>query len=61
MDALRRDYLKALTMLGLRQSVAEPEQVQHETLEEIFHGRRDRKAATKRTMLEGPTGRNYAL
>ncbi len=38
MDALRRDYLKALTMLGLRASVAEPEQVQHETLEEILHG-----------------------
>jgi P27 family predicted phage terminase small subunit len=38
MDALRRDYLKALTMLGLRASVAEPEQVQHETLEEILNG-----------------------
>ena len=38
MDALRRDYLKSLTMLGLRASVAEPEQVQHETLEDILNG-----------------------
>jgi hypothetical protein len=36
MDALRRDYLKALTMLGLRASVAEPEVVPHETLEDIL-------------------------
>ena len=38
MDALRRDYLKALTMLGLRASVAVPEEVQHETLEDILNG-----------------------
>jgi hypothetical protein len=38
MDALRRDYLKALTMLGLRASVAGPEEVQHETLEDILNG-----------------------
>jgi hypothetical protein len=33
MDALRRDYLKALTMLGLRASVAEPEPDKSGTLE----------------------------
>jgi phage terminase small subunit len=38
MDALRRDYLKALTMLGLRASVAVPEEVKHETLEDILNG-----------------------
>jgi P27 family predicted phage terminase small subunit len=38
MDALRRDYLKALTMLGLRASVAQPEEVKTETLEGILHG-----------------------
>jgi P27 family predicted phage terminase small subunit len=38
LDALRRDHLKALTMLGLRASVAEPEKAQHETLEEILKG-----------------------
>jgi phage terminase small subunit len=38
MDALRRDYLKALTMLGLRASVAEPEERQEETLEDILRG-----------------------
>ena len=37
-DALRRDHLKALTMLGLRASVAQPEEVQHETLEEMLNG-----------------------
>jgi phage terminase small subunit len=39
MDALRRDYLKALTMLGLRASVAEPEEFKGETLEDIINGR----------------------
>ena len=38
MDALRRDYLKALTMLGLRASVAEPEDDKAETLEDILNG-----------------------
>jgi phage terminase small subunit len=38
MDALRRDYLKALTMLGLRASVAEPEEDKTETLEDILNG-----------------------
>jgi phage terminase small subunit len=38
MDALRRDYLKALTMLGLRASVAVPEEIKHETLEDILNG-----------------------
>jgi hypothetical protein len=38
MDALRRDYLKALTMLGLRASVAEPEEDKAETLEDILNG-----------------------
>jgi phage terminase small subunit len=38
MDALRRDYLKALTMLGLRASVAEPEEDKGQTLEEILAG-----------------------
>jgi P27 family predicted phage terminase small subunit len=36
MDALRRDYLKALTMLGLRASVAEPERDNSPTLEELL-------------------------
>jgi len=38
MDALRRDYLKALTMLGLRASVAQPEPDTSETLEDILNG-----------------------
>jgi len=38
MDALRRDYLKALTMLGLRASVAQPEEDKTETLEDILNG-----------------------
>src|SRR5258708_30385919 len=38
MDALPRDYLKALTMLGLRASVAEPEESKAETLEDILNG-----------------------
>jgi P27 family predicted phage terminase small subunit len=38
MDALRRDYLKALTMLGLRASVAQPEEVKRETLDDILNG-----------------------
>jgi phage terminase small subunit len=38
MDALRRDYLKALTMLGLRASVAEPEEDKIESLEEALSG-----------------------
>jgi phage terminase small subunit len=38
LDALRRDYLKALTMLGLRASVAEPEERNEETLEDIING-----------------------
>jgi hypothetical protein len=38
MDALRRDYFKALTMLGLRASVAEPEESKEETLEDILNG-----------------------
>jgi len=38
MDALRRDYLKALVMLGLRATVAEPEEVKMETLEDILNG-----------------------
>ena len=38
LDALRRDYLKALTMLGLRASVADPEEDNAPTLEEILNG-----------------------
>jgi P27 family predicted phage terminase small subunit len=38
LDALRRDYLKALTMLGLRASVAEPEKYEGQTLEEMLSG-----------------------
>src|ERR1019366_9514792 len=38
MDALRRDYLKALTMLGLRASVAEPGGNREEALEELLNG-----------------------
>jgi|SRR5215469_9088617 len=38
LDALRRDYLKALTMLGLRASVAEPEKDEGRTLEDILNG-----------------------
>jgi P27 family predicted phage terminase small subunit len=37
MDALRRDYLKALTMLGLRASVADPEQDTEPTLEDVLN------------------------
>jgi hypothetical protein len=37
MDALRRDYLKALTMLGLRASVAEPEPDKSGTLEAFLN------------------------
>jgi ClpP class serine protease len=38
LDALRRDHLKALTMLGLRASVAEAEESKGETLEDILNG-----------------------
>jgi P27 family predicted phage terminase small subunit len=38
MDALRRDYMKALTMLGLRAMVAEPEQGKGPTLADILNG-----------------------
>jgi P27 family predicted phage terminase small subunit len=38
MDALRRDYLKALTMLGLRAAVADPEPDTSETLEDVLNG-----------------------
>jgi hypothetical protein len=38
LDALRRDHLKALTMLGLRASVAEPEKSKTESLEDILNG-----------------------
>jgi P27 family predicted phage terminase small subunit len=38
LDALRRDYLKALTMLGLRASVAEPDPDTTQTLEDILNG-----------------------
>jgi P27 family predicted phage terminase small subunit len=37
MDALRRDYLKALTMLGLRASVADPEEDKEPTLEDVLN------------------------
>jgi P27 family predicted phage terminase small subunit len=37
MDALRRDYLKALTMLGLRASVADPEPDKSGTLAEFLN------------------------
>lgn len=37
MDALRRDYLKALTMLGLRASVADPEPDKSGTLEDFIN------------------------
>jgi hypothetical protein len=39
LDALRRDHLKALTMLGLRASVAEPEEKNVRTMEDILSGR----------------------
>src|SRR6202453_1158474 len=38
MAALRRDYLKALTMLGLRASVADPEENAGPSLEDILNG-----------------------
>jgi P27 family predicted phage terminase small subunit len=38
LDALRREYLKALTMLGPRASVAKPKQQESKTLEEIING-----------------------
>ena len=41
MDALRRDYLKVLTVLGLRATVAEPEADKSRTLEDILNGTAD--------------------
>lgn len=38
LDALRRDYIKVLTMLGLRTAVAVPEESHEETLEELLNG-----------------------
>ena len=38
LDALRRDYLKALTMLGLRASVAVPEKDNEESLDDALAG-----------------------
>jgi phage terminase small subunit len=38
LDALRRDYIKILTMLGLRTAVAVPESKAEPTLEEILNG-----------------------
>jgi hypothetical protein len=38
MDALRRDYLKALASLGLRAAVSGEKPNQEETLEDILNG-----------------------
>ncbi len=36
LDALRRDYIKILTMLGLRSAVAAPDEEHEQTLEDIL-------------------------
>ena len=36
LDALRRDYIKVLVMLGLRTAVAAPDEEHEQTLEEIL-------------------------
>lgn len=38
LDALRRDYIKALVMLGLRAMVSQPEESKEESLEDILNG-----------------------
>jgi len=38
LDALRRDYIKVLTMLGLRTAVAVPESKNEPTLEDLLNG-----------------------
>jgi phage terminase small subunit len=38
LDALRRDYIKVLSMLGLRTAVAVPDDDNEETLEELLKG-----------------------
>lgn len=38
LDALRRDYIKALVMLGLRASIAQAEEQKAETLDDILNG-----------------------
>lgn len=38
LDALRRDYIKVLVMLGLRAAVASPEEKKEETLEHLLNG-----------------------
>ena len=36
LDALRRDYIKILAMLGLRTAVAAPDEVHEQTLEDVL-------------------------
>jgi len=38
LDALRRDYIKVLAMLGLRAAVAAPDEEHEQTLEEFLNG-----------------------
>lgn len=38
LDALRRDYIKVLTMLGIRSAVAEPTPETGETVEDVLRG-----------------------